>query len=110
MASQVNYWTVVFELGITGRKIEVPASTSFDDLHQLVASRWNITGPIELVYVDSATGRKMILDVKDDLASLLSQNFKWKVLAEPVLNTSGATQTVPTASSGASTTTAAAAN
>ncbi|KAI9343053.1 hypothetical protein DFJ73DRAFT_762055 [Zopfochytrium polystomum] len=86
MASQVNGWTVTFVLDQLGRTIRVPVSTGFDELHKLVAAKFKVSVEIELVYVDSSTGDAMVLDVDDDLPSLLSQNFKWKVLAGAVPN------------------------
>ncbi|KAI9351618.1 hypothetical protein DFJ73DRAFT_795809, partial [Zopfochytrium polystomum] len=98
MTSQTTAWIVAFVYNDLGRKIHVPTNTSFDGLRQLVAARFQISPAIELVYVDSATSDAMVLDNSDDLPSLLSQNYKWKVLAVG----SGATRNVAPAAAGTS--------
>ncbi|KAI9358950.1 hypothetical protein DFJ73DRAFT_136618 [Zopfochytrium polystomum] len=81
MTSQTTAWIVAFVYNGLGRKIHIPTNTGFDGLLQLVAARFQISPAIELVYVDSATSDAMVLDTSDDLPSLLSQNYTWKVLA-----------------------------
>ncbi|KAI9310329.1 hypothetical protein DFJ73DRAFT_499384 [Zopfochytrium polystomum] len=90
MTSQTTAWIVAFVYNDLGRKIHIPTNTGFDGLLQLVAARFQISPAIELVYVDSATSDAMVLDTSDDLPSLLSQNYKWRVLAV----SSGATANV----------------
>ncbi|KAI9324885.1 hypothetical protein DFJ73DRAFT_225105 [Zopfochytrium polystomum] len=91
MASQATAWTVTFVHDGLGRKVCIPAATDFWGLHQLVCAKFQISFAIELVYVDSATNDAIVLDEDDDLPSLLSQNFKWKVVGAVNSNATGTT-------------------
>ncbi|KAI9327943.1 hypothetical protein DFJ73DRAFT_862557, partial [Zopfochytrium polystomum] len=91
MTSQTTSWIVAFVYNDLGRKIHIPTNTGFDGLLQLVAARFQISPAIELVDA-------VVLDTSDDLPSLLSQNYKWKVL--PVR--ASATENVAPAAAGTS--------